>query len=52
MHENICYKKPFLKEVIFKIDFPSPIEGLGKNLPQSISTCAVRFIFTTLTRDM
>ncbi|MCI5164080.1 MAG: TIGR04255 family protein [Candidatus Electrothrix sp. AX5] len=42
MHENICYKKPFLKEVIFKIDFPSPIEGLGKNLPQNISKIALK----------
>ncbi len=42
MYENICYKKPFLKEVIFRIDFPSPIEGLGNNLPQAISKAALK----------
>lgn len=42
MYENICYKKPFLKEVIFRIDFPSPIEGLGSNLPRTISKLALK----------
>ena len=42
MYENICYKKPFLKEVIFRIDFPSPIEGIESNLPQNISKAALK----------
>lgn len=37
MHENICYKKPFLKEVIFKIDFSSPIQSIEKGLSNKLT---------------
>jgi uncharacterized protein (TIGR04255 family) len=39
MYEDICYKKPFLKEVIVRFDFPSPITELEKQLPDKISNC-------------
>ena len=42
MYENIFYKKPFLKEVILRVDFPSPIEGIESNLPQAISKVALK----------
>ena len=42
MYEKICYKKPFLKEVILRIDFPSPIQGLENSLPRSISKVALK----------
>lgn len=42
MYENICYKKPFLTEVVLRIDFPSPIEGIGNNLPQNVSKAALK----------
>lgn len=32
MHETVCYKKPFLKEVIFKADFPTIVQGVEKGL--------------------
>jgi len=37
MYEETCYKKSFLKEVILRIDFPSPLPGLEKSLPGNIS---------------
>lgn len=37
MYEKTCYKKPFLKEVILRIDFPSPLPGLEKAIPANIS---------------
>lgn len=37
MYEETCYKKPFLKEVILRIDFPSPLPGLEKTVPTNIS---------------
>ena len=37
MYESVCYKKSFLKEVILRIDFPSPLPGHEKLLPSSIS---------------
>ena len=36
MYEETCYKEPFLKEVIFRIDFPSPIESLRKSVPRDL----------------
>jgi len=37
MTENICYKKNFLSNVVARVDFPSPIQGLEKQLPPEIS---------------
>lgn len=37
MTTDILYKKPFLTEVIARVDFPSPIEGIEKQLPPEIS---------------
>jgi len=37
MYEGVCYKKPFLKEVIFKIDFPSPLVSISKGLPPKLT---------------
>jgi hypothetical protein len=34
---NICYKRNYLKEVIARVDFVSPIEDIKKQLPSSIS---------------
>ncbi len=36
MYEDICYKNPFLKEVIFKADFPSPPKNIAKELPDKL----------------
>ena len=36
MYEETCYKEPFLKEVIFRIDFPSPIESLERTVPKDL----------------
>ncbi|KZY43733.1 hypothetical protein A3733_17200 [Pseudoalteromonas shioyasakiensis] len=32
MPEEICYEKPFLKEVIFRVDFPTPIRGINESV--------------------
>ncbi len=36
MYEDTCYQKSFLKEVIFRIDFPSPLESIEKSVPKAI----------------
>ena len=36
MYEEVCYEKPFLKQVIARIDFVAPIAGLEKTLPQKL----------------
>jgi uncharacterized protein (TIGR04255 family) len=41
MYEKIYYKKPFIKEVILRLDFPSPLPNLDKSIPQSISRKAL-----------
>lgn len=33
MYDDICYKQPFLKEVICKINFGSAIESFSKTTP-------------------
>jgi uncharacterized protein (TIGR04255 family) len=40
--QKICYKKSFLKDVILRIDFPSPLPGLDKSLPNNISKKALK----------
>lgn len=42
MHDEICYKSPFLKEVILRIDFPAPIEELEKSLPSKIQKAVIK----------
>jgi uncharacterized protein (TIGR04255 family) len=41
MYENICYDRPFLKEVIARIDFAAPIGSLGTAIPQRIANTAL-----------
>jgi uncharacterized protein (TIGR04255 family) len=41
MHEQACYKKSFLKEVIVKIDFAIPIEKLEKSIPAKLVSSIV-----------
>lgn len=36
MYEEVRYKNPFLKEVAFKVDFPSPLQGIEKGLPSNL----------------
>lgn len=40
MYEEVCYEKPFLKEVIARIDFVSPLEGVDKSLPSKLANVA------------
>lgn len=42
MFENVCYKKPFLKDVIARVDFASNIEGFERTLPQKLSGVALQ----------
>ena len=37
MYDEVCYKTNFLKSVIVRVDFPSPLEGLADRLPSAIS---------------
>lgn len=37
MYEEVCYEKSFLKEVISRIDFISPLPGLEKSLPPKLT---------------
>jgi len=37
MYDDICYSKTFLKEVIFKVDFASPLMLIGDGLPQGLT---------------
>lgn len=37
MYEQTCYEKPFLKEVIARIDFVAPLEGLEKVLSPKLA---------------
>lgn len=36
MSEQICYNNPFLKEVIFRVDFPVPMENVESAVPSSV----------------
>jgi len=42
MYEQICYQKPFLKEVIAKVDFASPIEKLERGVPAKLVSAFVK----------
>lgn len=37
MYDDVCYQKPFLKEVIFKADFPTLLQEIEKGLPGKVS---------------
>lgn len=41
MHEQVCYQKSFLTEVIVKIDFASPITALEKSVPNKLTNLFV-----------
>jgi len=41
MYETVCYKKPFLKDVIVRINFASPIEGFQRALPPKVASSAL-----------
>lgn len=42
MHENVCYKKPYLKDVILRLDFGSRVEAFIRALPQKVATAALQ----------
>lgn len=42
MHENVCYRKSFLKEVILRLDFGSKVEAFLRALPQKVATAALK----------
>lgn len=42
MYEETHYEKPFLKEVIVRIDYASPIPAIGKAVPLGIATAALQ----------
>ena len=42
MSEDVCYEKPFLKEVITRIDFAAPIEKLDKGVPTKLVNSVVK----------
>lgn len=37
MYEEVCYGKPFLNQVIARIDFVAPLAGLEKSLPSKLT---------------
>jgi uncharacterized protein (TIGR04255 family) len=41
MYESVCYREPFLKEVIVRIDFSSAVEALATTLPLKVSNAAL-----------
>ena len=41
MYEQVCYQKSFLKQVIAKVDFASPIEQLEKGVPNKLLNAIV-----------
>lgn len=42
MHEQVCYQKTFLKEVIARIDFASPVDKLEKGVPSRLVAAIVK----------
>lgn len=42
MHETVCYTKPFLKEVILRLDFGTRVEAFSRALPHKIATAALQ----------
>lgn len=42
MYETVCYTKPFLKEVILRLDFGTRVEAFILALPQKVATAALQ----------
>lgn len=42
MYDDICYQKPFLKQVIARIDFASPIAQMEKGVPNKLVNTIVK----------
>ena len=42
MLEPICYSKPFLAEVIARIDFAAPLERLEKSVPVKLLNAIIK----------
>lgn len=42
MYEEVSYRKPFLKEVVARVDFSAPVEALNSSVPPSIANIALR----------
>lgn len=42
MYEQVCYKKSFLKEVVARIDFASPVSQLEKGVPNKLVNTIVK----------
>jgi hypothetical protein len=40
-YDNRCYEKPFLKEVIARVDFAAPVTSLGTKIPQKVGNAAL-----------
>jgi uncharacterized protein (TIGR04255 family) len=38
---SVCYEKTFLKEVVVRVDFVSPLTGIANTLPKDVSTAAL-----------
>jgi uncharacterized protein (TIGR04255 family) len=36
MYEQVCYQKSFLKQVIVRVDFATPLDSLEKNVPSKL----------------
>lgn len=41
MYEDVCYPRAFLKEVIVRVDFSSPVEALTTTLPAKVGNAAL-----------
>lgn len=41
MYDDICYDQPFLKEVIVRVDFSSPLDALASTIPPKVSNAAL-----------
>lgn len=40
MYDNVCYKHSYLTEVIARVDFLSPIQGIHRSLPRELANKA------------
>lgn len=40
MYEDICYKRSYLTEVIARVDFLSPVQGIQRSLPRELTNKA------------
>lgn len=42
MHETVCYKEPFLKDVILQLNFGTRVEAFARALPQKVATATLQ----------